>query len=98
MKAARNGHTAIVQLLLQCGAVASWVNKLGNSPMHYAALNQHCDILRLLLAAAGRDLLRKNKAGKTPKDLADNELRTWLESEIHLKPRNRSDECPIGEE
>jgi hypothetical protein len=40
-RAAANGHAKIVQSLLKANADAALKNGLGNTPLHWAALNGH---------------------------------------------------------
>ena len=62
--AAANGHVAVVQVLLDRGAMVR-ANASGNTPLHWAALNGHEDVAKALLAREDLDVLAKNAFGKS---------------------------------
>jgi ankyrin repeat protein len=64
-------HAATVQVLLARGAKVNYVDKLGMTPLLYAASINFGDTAVLeRLIAAGADLKAKNKQGLTALDLA----------------------------
>lgn len=71
--AAANGHYECASLLLKCPQVhensLNLVNTEGNTPLHWAALNSHVNLVRLLLEH-GADINIKNNADQTPFDEA----------------------------
>jgi ankyrin repeat protein len=48
-RAAQNGHTSIVELLLQRGVNIQGANNNGLTVLHAAALNRHLPIVQLLI-------------------------------------------------
>lgn len=52
-----------------CAAVNAQ-NTSGNTPLHWAALNGHEDVVELLVSSAGADTEMRNNAGKTALDVA----------------------------
>ena len=63
--AARNGHEAVVKLLLEKGAELETKNTDGRTPLSYAARNGHEAVVELLLEK-GAELETKDKDGETP--------------------------------
>jgi len=63
--AALNGHTEIVQLLLELGARVNPRNRNRETPLHMAALNGHKGIARLLIEA-GADVNARGYKAETP--------------------------------
>ena len=76
--AAANGHTATVQLLIQCGADPMATNAQHNTPLHWAAANGHDQTVRILLhpliisssttittTSTAIDVLQRNAAGRS---------------------------------
>ena len=70
--AAKNGHGAIVRLLLERGADVSAKNILTNTPLHAAAAEGHALIVQLLLQR-GADISAKKSDGFTPLHLGSSE-------------------------
>lgn len=70
---AANGHFECAQLLLKCSQVReislNSVNTEGNTPLHWAALNCHISLVRLLLEN-GADFNIKNHVDRTAFDEA----------------------------
>ena len=65
-RAAREGHTEIVQLLLHAGAGANkFCEYYRYTPLHWAAFKGHTDIVRLLLGAVA-DPSQRDHQGMTP--------------------------------
>ena len=83
--AAQWGHTEIVQLLLNNGAVVDAANESQQTPLHYASAFRHKQVVELLVNA-GADLNRKEKNGYSPLALA-----SWPKS----SPRNDVSELLI---
>ena len=67
MRAAGNGHLAVVAALLDAGASACTANAAGNTALHWAALNGHAGVVDLLLSRGGPGLnvLAVNSFGKS---------------------------------
>jgi ankyrin repeat protein len=68
----RGDPIEVIKLFIQAGADVNAANDLGFTAMHYAAQTGRTQIVELL-AANGAKLDVKNKAGKTPLDLAANQ-------------------------
>ena len=68
--AARNGHTAVVKLLLAENADANVQNNDGVTPLHYAAVNGRRNVVDVLLAA-GANINAKDELGQTPLHMAE---------------------------
>ena len=70
---AANGHFECAELLLKCPQVReislNSVNTEGNTALHWAALNSHIPLVRLLLEN-GADFTIKNSVDRTPFDEA----------------------------
>ena len=70
---AANGHFECTELLLKCPQVReislNSINTEGNTPLHWAALNSHVSLVRLLLTH-GADFNIKNSFNRTPFDEA----------------------------
>jgi ankyrin repeat protein len=64
-KAAKNGHTEVVTLLLDRGADINAINCDGSTPLHKAASNGHTEVVRLLLDK-GADINAPSRDGSTP--------------------------------
>mmetsp|Transcript_8311 Transcript_8311/g.6925 ORF Transcript_8311/g.6925 Transcript_8311/m.6925 type:complete len:126 (+) Transcript_8311:69-446(+) len=73
--ASGNGHSDIVKLLIKEAGegrkseVVNQGNRQGNTPLHWAALNGHLDVCKILVDA-GADATTLNKAKRTPYDEA----------------------------
>ncbi len=63
--ACKNGHTSIVQSLLQAHADPNTTDEGDRTPLHWAAFRGHVSIVQALLAAKG-DLNNVGKNGVTP--------------------------------
>ncbi|WGJ62752.1 ankyrin repeat domain-containing protein [Wolbachia endosymbiont of Frankliniella intonsa] len=69
--AIKNGHKKIVELLLSIeGINVNIGDKIGNTPLHIAAITGRKEIARLLLAK-GADANIKNLSGDTPLQIAE---------------------------
>jgi ankyrin repeat protein len=69
MLAAKRGHSEVVQLLLETGAVLGALDHDGRSAVHYAACNGHTQLLPSLLATRA-DASRRDRNERTPLMLA----------------------------
>ncbi len=67
--AARYGHTACLQSLLNAGAIIGKGDSNNNTPLHLAAENGHLDCVKLL-QNAGANINQCNLSGLTPLHLA----------------------------
>ena len=65
---------ALVAFLIEAKSDVNLVNSFGESPIHMAAAHAGGDEIVKLLIAAGADGNRKNKKGKTPRELAKSPL------------------------
>ncbi|KAL5089141.1 hypothetical protein Trisim1_005994 [Trichoderma cf. simile WF8] len=69
--ATENGHTEVVQLLLDTNKVnVNSVNSDGSTPLHYASLRQHEDIVKVLLDTRGIDVNLQDVYGYSPLHLS----------------------------
>ncbi|KAL6820059.1 hypothetical protein V8C40DRAFT_268540 [Trichoderma camerunense] len=69
--ATENGHTEVVQLLLDTNKVnVNSVNSDGSTPLHYASLRQHEDIVKVLLNTRGIDVNLQDVYGYSPLHLS----------------------------
>lgn len=65
--ACENGHTEIVQLLLDAGANVNVINKSeGQTPLHLACLNNQTKVIKLLLNCGNCNINAKDNFGDTP--------------------------------
>ena len=71
--AAANGHSKVVEMLIQGKAdvnvVGGWA---GGTPLHWAVEGGHGDVVKILLGN-GADRKKADEYGKTPADYAANE-------------------------
>ncbi|KAF3919192.1 hypothetical protein AA313_de0200251 [Arthrobotrys entomopaga] len=63
--AARNGHQAVVQLLIEAKADIEAKDKYGQTPLSWAARNGHQAVVQLLIEAKA-DIKAKDNYGQTP--------------------------------
>lgn len=63
-----NNSIEVIKALLDCGARISVKDFIGNSPLHFAAIEGRADVARLLLER-GADPNCANMDGKLPKDV-----------------------------
>ena len=69
--ASRNGHTAVVELLLaKDGVDVNQANKEGVTPLNAASYHGHTAVVELLLAQDGVDVNQANKDRETPLNYA----------------------------
>eukprot|EP00960_Hanusia_phi_P010874 319020-Hanusia_phi.AAC.5 len=74
MLAARNGHRETVEALMEIpDCHVNQTNQYGANAMHYAAMFAHRDVCVALRKKGRIDRKAKNLAGKTPKELAQDE-------------------------
>ena len=59
-----------MRYLVDRGTAANCQNHTGMSPLHFAVARRHYDIVHVLLDAGASPML-KNRANKTPMDLAE---------------------------
>jgi serine/threonine-protein phosphatase 6 regulatory ankyrin repeat subunit B len=69
MHAARNGHNALVELLLKHGALTEVTDEEGETSLMKAAASGHLTVVRTLLDA-GASVGVRNRDGKSARDLA----------------------------
>lgn len=60
-----HGRLECVKLLLRHGASHDTASEAGHTPLHVAAANRHCDVVRRL-AEAGASIEAQNSHGNTP--------------------------------
>ena len=77
------GHQHAALRLSEQGADVSDKDNDGNTSLHTAAENGHCEMLRLLLNQ-GADVSAENTDGKTPSDVSTNRLSgpAWNHEEV----------------
>jgi len=68
IRAAHNGHAAAVSCLLEAGADPNAVDAGDNTPLHWASMRGHVEIVKRLVGS-GSDALCRNAQGKVPADL-----------------------------
>ena len=77
-EAVQLGHKDVAALLIQNGAdVNAKTYHDGPTPLHWAAYLGHKDLVALLMEN-GADVNAKDKVGKTPLDVAGEEIRELL--------------------
>jgi ankyrin repeat protein len=68
--AARNGHTRVVELLLNRGARVDAKGVFGGTALHWAAINGHRSTIDLLLARGASLTIRDARFNSTPEEWA----------------------------
>ena len=68
-RACRDGHFELAKELIDQGANVNKAGRLGQTPLHYAALAGELECLKLLLDK-GADVQSKDYKGETPEDKA----------------------------
>ena len=68
--AGRNGHTRVVEYLLDHGAAIDAKGVFGATALHWAAINGHRDTIELLVARGARLDIRDDRFDGTPEDWA----------------------------
>lgn len=65
--AANRGNYRALELLLKAGLDVNQIGDMGNTALHYAYMNEHEDIIHLLLEH-GASVSIKNEFGKLPQE------------------------------
>lgn len=78
--AAANGHVAVVQLLLSCGADPMACNPQKNTPLHWAAANGHLETVRAMLTSTTASVSAAATATATSTSLTS--TRTTMEIDV----------------
>ncbi|XP_048257930.1 ankyrin repeat domain-containing protein 50-like isoform X14 [Haliotis rufescens] len=73
MRAARNGHTDVVELLVSKGADVSLVDEDGYNILHLACIEGHLETVEFVLSLNVVDIDARNNDGETAADMA----RSW---------------------
>jgi ankyrin repeat protein len=68
--AARNGHTGVVEYLLDHGAAIDTRGFFGGTGLHWAAINGHRNTVELLIARGASRSLRDEHFDSTPEEWA----------------------------
>lgn len=69
--AARNGHTEVVQFLLDRGAAIDTRGFFGGTGLHWSAINGHRETVELLIARGANLEIRDEQFDSTPESWAD---------------------------
>jgi ankyrin repeat protein len=78
-RAARGGHKAVTELLLEAGANPNIPNEKQQYPLHFAAFKKHPEIVRLLLVSGRCDLTVTDRKGRTPDmDTSDEAIKNMI--------------------
>ena len=85
--AAGDGHTAVVEKLLEKGAEVNVPDNKGRTPLHVAASNGHTAVVEKLLEK-GAEVNRLDNKGLTPRDLAASNGHTDVVALLLKKPEN----------
>ena len=81
--AAQNGHTPVIEILLENGAKIDLQNDDGITPLMWAALHDHTDAVKLLLAKGANPKI-KSKTEKTALEIAkDPAIIELLQTAVH---------------
>ena len=81
--AARNGHTGVVEYLLDHGATIDTRGFFGGTGLHWAAINGHRDTVELLIARGASRSIRDEQFNSTPEDWAIEGGHTELATLLH---------------
>ena len=69
--AARNGHTEVVEYLLDHGALVDAKGVFGATGLHWAAINGHRETVELLIARGANLTIRDERFDGTPESWAN---------------------------
>jgi uncharacterized protein len=81
--AARNGHTELVEYLLDRGAAVDIQRVLGGTALHWAAINGHRSTVELLVSRGASLSIRDERFDATPEDWANEGGHTELAQLLH---------------
>ncbi len=81
--AARNGHTEVVEYLLDHGATIDTRGFFGGTGLHWAAINGHRDTVELLIARGASRSIRDEHFDSTPEEWAIEGGHTELAALLH---------------
>lgn len=81
--AARNGHTEVVEYLLDHGATIDTRGFFGGTGLHWAAINGHRDTVELLIARGASRSIRDEHFDSTPEEWAIEGGHTELATLLH---------------
>ena len=83
--AGRNGHTQVVEYLLDHGAAIDAKGVFGATALHWAAINGHRNTIELLVARGARLDIRDDRFDGTPEDWAQEGGRADLAEVLHVR-------------
>jgi ankyrin repeat protein len=83
--AARNGHTQVVEYLLNCGAAVDAKGVFGGTALHWAAINGHRSTVDLLVARGASLAIRDARFRSTPAEWAAEGGHTELAASLQSK-------------
>ena len=83
--AARNGHTEVVEYLLDHGALVDAKGVFGGTALHWAAINGHRDMVKLLIARGASLNIHDARFDSTPEGWANEGGHTDLADLLHAR-------------
>lgn len=83
--AARNGHTELVEYLLDQGATVDLRKVLGGTALHWAAINGHRGTVELLVSRGASLTIRDERFDGTPEDWANEGGHAELAQLLHAE-------------
>ncbi|EAY18840.1 hypothetical protein TVAG_294920 [Trichomonas vaginalis G3] len=78
LKSCEKGNLKLLKYLIECGINKESKNKNGTTPLIYASINSHFEVVKYLISIRADKKAKDNK-DKTALDLAKDNVKSYLE-------------------